>query len=129
MKLRTSNMIKFLTCTLLIAVLLAAVNSIATADGNKILRGEPVHTRSSDSNHNILLTHQEPHEHPNDSHSHSHSHDQDHPYHDYSYLDELKKTLDPDNEMSHMEFVESLRANDPSYNETEKKQMIKAPWK
>ena len=109
MKLRTSNMIKFLTCTLLIAVLLAAVNSIATADGNKILRGEPVHTRSSDSNHNILLTHQEPQEHPDVSHSHSHSHDQDHPYHDYSYLDELKKTLDPDNEMSHMEFVESSK--------------------
>ena len=62
-----------------------------------------------------------------DQGGHSHTHN-DHEYHDYSYLDELKKTLDPNNEMSHMEFVESLRAKDPSYNETVKKQMIKAKW-
>ena len=58
-----------------------------------------------------------------------HTHYNDHEYHDYSYLDELKKTTDPNNEMSHMEFVESLRAKDPSYNETVAKKMRKAPWK
>ena len=32
-----------------------------------------------------------------------------HPYAGYSHKDELKKILDPNNEMTHMEFVESLR--------------------
>ena len=118
---KTSITIKFLTWTALIATLLVGVNSIDMPDGNNILKAEAVHASSSDNNNKNQLTQDHAHAGADASHSHSHSHTHnDHEYHDYSYLHELKKTMDPNNEMSHMEFVESLRAKDPSFNETVK---------
>ena len=47
----------------------------------------------------------------------------DHEHHNYDYIAEMKKVLDPENKMSHMEFMETQRHSGL------KQKLIDAAWR